>query len=79
MYQALQNGIYGFGAISGASFGGSIADHIGWRWCFLLQVPISVVALVIGALVVSDQPGGFSLGSSLGTVWKRVDFSDLSC
>ncbi|KAH7235775.1 major facilitator superfamily-domain-containing protein [Fusarium tricinctum] len=75
MYQALQNGIYGFGAISGASFGGSIADHIGWRWCFLLQVPISVVALVIGALVVSDQPGGFSLGSSLGTVWKRVDFS----
>ncbi|KAH6956979.1 multidrug resistance protein fnx1 [Fusarium avenaceum] len=75
MYQALQNGIFGFGAISGASFGGSIADHIGWRWCFLLQVPISVVALVIGALAVSDQAGGFSLGSSLGTVWKRVDFS----
>ncbi|CAJ0547780.1 Ff.00g045340.m01.CDS01 [Fusarium sp. VM40] len=75
MYQALQNGIFGFGAISGASFGGSIADHIGWRWCFLLQVPISVVALVIGALVVSDQAGGFSIGSSLGTVWKRVDFS----
>ncbi|KAG5664759.1 hypothetical protein KAF25_008493 [Fusarium avenaceum] len=75
MYQALQNGIFGFGAISGASFGGSIADHIGWRWCFLLQVPISVVALVIGALVVSDQAGSFSLDSSLGTVWRRVDFS----
>jgi MFS family permease len=75
MYQALQNGIFGFGSIFGASFGGSIADHIGWRWCFLLQVPISIVALVIGALVVSDQTGGFSLDSSLGTVWKRVDFS----
>ncbi|KAF4994399.1 hypothetical protein FGRMN_5818 [Fusarium graminum] len=75
MYQALQNGIYGFGAIFGASFGGSIADHIGWRWCFLLQVPVSVVALYIGVLVVSDQSGGFSLGSNLGTVWQRVDFS----
>ncbi|KAM0318662.1 hypothetical protein ACHAPQ_010605 [Fusarium lateritium] len=75
MYQALQNGIFGFGSIFGASFGGSIADHIGWRWCFLLQVPISIVALVIGALVVSDQTGGFSLDSSLGTVWRRVDFS----
>jgi MFS family permease len=32
MYQALQNGMFGFGAICGASFGGSIADHIGWRW-----------------------------------------------
>ncbi|KAJ4254312.1 hypothetical protein NW762_009903 [Fusarium torreyae] len=75
MYQALQNGIYGFGAISGASFGGSIADHIGWRWCFLLQVPVSIVALVIGALVVSDQSGGFSVDNNLGAVWKRVDFS----
>ncbi|KAI1019869.1 hypothetical protein LB504_009613 [Fusarium proliferatum] len=75
MYQALQNGIYGFGAISGASFGGSIADHIGWRWCFLFQVPVSIMALIIGALVVSDQSGGFSLDGSLGTVWHRVDFS----
>ncbi|KLP18879.1 multidrug resistance protein fnx1 [Fusarium fujikuroi] len=73
MYQALQNGIYGFG--SGASFGGSIADHIGWRWCFLFQVPVSIMALIIGALVVSDQSGGFSLDGSLGTVWHRVDFS----
>ncbi|KAF5019299.1 hypothetical protein F66182_8692 [Fusarium sp. NRRL 66182] len=75
MYQALQNGIYGFGAISGASFGGSIADHIGWRWCFLFQVPISIVALIIGVLVVRDQSGAFSLDNSLGAVWKRVDFS----
>ncbi|KAJ4133096.1 hypothetical protein NW754_015906 [Fusarium falciforme] len=75
MYQALQNGIFGFGAIAGASFGGSIADHIGWRWCFLLQVPVSIVAFVIGALVVANQPGGFSLDSGLGAVWKRVDFS----
>ncbi|KAK6956624.1 hypothetical protein Daesc_001903 [Daldinia eschscholtzii] len=28
MYQAMQNGIFGFGAICGASFGGSIADTI---------------------------------------------------
>lgn len=75
MYQALQNGIFGFGAIAGASFGGSIADHIGWRWCFLLQVPVSIFAFVIGALVVANQPGGFSLDSGLGAVWKRVDFS----
>ncbi|RTE74881.1 hypothetical protein BHE90_010680 [Fusarium euwallaceae] len=75
MYQALQNGIYGFGAIAGASFGGSIADHIGWRWCFLLQVPVSIVAFVIGFLVVANQSGGFSLDSGLGAVWKRVDFS----
>ncbi|KAM0252673.1 hypothetical protein ACHAP5_000964 [Fusarium lateritium] len=34
-----------------------------------------LMTMVIGALVVSDQAGGFSLDSSLGTVWRRVDFS----
>jgi MFS family permease len=30
IYQAMQNTVAGFGAISGASFGGFIVDHIGW-------------------------------------------------
>ena len=75
MYQALQNGIYGFGAIAGASFGGIVADQVGWRWCFLLQVPLSIIAMVIGYLVVKDQPLSISLDGGFRTVWKRVDFS----
>lgn len=72
MYQALQNGMYGFGAICGASFGGSIADSIGWRWCFLIQVPISAIALFLGWLVIKSPV-------ELHPTWKeikaRVDFS----
>ncbi|KAH7309597.1 major facilitator superfamily domain-containing protein [Stachybotrys elegans] len=80
MYQALQNGIFGFGAICGASFGGSIADHIGWRWCFLLQLPFSLLALLVGILAVPNQPSatsggaGFSLDEGLDVLWRRVDF-----
>ncbi|KAI1374353.1 MFS general substrate transporter [Hypoxylon crocopeplum] len=75
MYQAMQNGIFGFGAVCGASFGGSIADTIGWRWCFLLQVPISVVALFLGYVVIKDQRINFGGGSSLKETWRKVDFS----
>ncbi|KAK3370568.1 major facilitator superfamily domain-containing protein [Podospora didyma] len=75
MYQALQNGMFGFGAVCGASFGGSIADGIGWRWCFLLQVPISAFALLVGALVIKNPSGGFDLGRGVRDVWARVDFS----
>ena len=75
MYQALQNGMWGLGAISGASFGGAIADGIGWRWCFLLQVPISVMALVVGYLAIRNQPGRLSLDEGLGVVWKRIDIT----
>jgi len=72
MYQALQNGMFGFGAICGASFGGSIADTVGWRWCFLLQVPISAMALTLGYLVIKNP-------LELHPTWKeiraKVDFS----
>lgn len=75
MYQAMQNGIWGLGAILGASSGGAIADKIGWRWCFLLQVPLNIIALMVGILAVQNQPGGVSLGGGFRAVWKRVDFS----
>ncbi|KAI1410423.1 MFS general substrate transporter [Hypoxylon sp. FL1857] len=74
MYQAMQNGIFGFGAICGASFGGSIADTIGWRWCFLLQVPVSAFALLFGYLVIKNQQNNFIESSSLKETWRRVDF-----
>lgn len=74
MYQALQNASFGFGAIAGASFGGSIADSIGWRWCFLLQVPVSAAALVLGYLVVRNPQTGLH-GSSWGAMWRAVDIS----
>ncbi|EFQ29005.1 major facilitator superfamily transporter [Colletotrichum graminicola M1.001] len=76
MYQALQNGMFGFGAVAGASFGGSIADHIGWRWCFLLQVPVSLSALVLGALVIDNPEGGFGIDANdYRAIWSRVDVS----
>lgn len=75
MYQALQNGIVGFGAISGAAFGGTIADSIGWRWCFLAQVPFALFALAFGSKVLKDPPGIVSsMENGLDLVWKRIDF-----
>ena len=76
MYQSLQNTVFGFGAISGASFGGAIADSIGWRWCFLLQVPISATALLLGWLVVRNPQMASSLeGGYAKSVWTKVDIS----
>jgi len=56
MYQAMQNILVGFGAVLGASLGGMIAESIGWRWCFLLQVPVSILALIVGYIVLENPP-----------------------
>ncbi|KAF2826659.1 MFS general substrate transporter [Ophiobolus disseminans] len=71
MYQALQNSMFGFGAICGASFGGSIADSIGWRWCFLLQVPISILALFLGWLVIENP---LEMHPTWAEIKAKVDF-----
>jgi MFS family permease len=76
MYQAMQNGLFGFGAICGASLGGSVADGIGWRWCFALQVPISALALATGYLVIRNPDGTIASGQDgWRKVWGKVDFT----
>ncbi|KAJ5344716.1 hypothetical protein N7452_002720 [Penicillium brevicompactum] len=74
MYQAIQNVSYGFGGICGASFGGSIVDSIGWRWCFLLQVPVSLFALGMGYVVLKFPARNTERadGSSPG-IWQQID------
>ena len=77
MYQALQNTVWGSGAVSGASFGGLIADTIGWRWCFLLQVPVSVIAFGVGCIVVANQSRMEDDNSDglLKGIWAKIDIS----
>lgn len=82
MYQACQNVLHGFGSICGASLGGFISDRIGWRWCFLLQVPVSIFALGVGHLVISKKPGRTAediehahASTDHVSKWKQIDLS----
>lgn len=77
MYQAIQNVSNGFGAICGASFGGSIVDSIGWRWCFLLQCPVSLSALVLGHFVLKFPSDDIEPTSDRATqgIWHQIDLS----
>ncbi|OJJ97759.1 hypothetical protein ASPACDRAFT_32269 [Aspergillus aculeatus ATCC 16872] len=77
MYQAVQNVMHGFGSICGASLGGSIVDSVGWRWCFLSQVPVGLLALLTGHLVLQlPAPTRYlEEGHGFRTIWRLVDIS----
>jgi MFS family permease len=70
LYQAIQNILYGLGTVLGASLGGMIVDSVGWRWCFLLQVPVSIFALIVGyrVLAAPEHTPENSLRTALGCV-----------
>ncbi|CCF39204.1 vacuolar basic amino acid transporter 1 [Colletotrichum higginsianum] len=57
--------IYGVGSALGAALGGAMADHLGWRWEFGVQVPPLILCCVIAVIAVP---------SDLGLVGKRETF-----
>lgn len=86
MYQAVQNIMIGFGAISGACLGGFIADSLGWRFCFFFQVPIAMGAFIVAALSVKnvghqaplqqqDTSRDLRSGLAAQSTWKQVDLA----
>lgn len=46
MWQGVINIIYASGAGTGAPLGGFLADTIGWRWSFLGQAPLCLIAFI---------------------------------
>ncbi len=46
-YQGLIGSVFAVASVLGPLVGGAIVDHASWRWVFLVNVPVGVVALVI--------------------------------
>ncbi|KAK6453590.1 major facilitator superfamily domain-containing protein [Scheffersomyces xylosifermentans] len=75
LFQAFQNLLFGFGAVCGASFGGTIASFFGWRWCFIIQVIPSLLSAAIGYKFVRNQPGFDEAHSQLtSSILERIDY-----
>ncbi|MFF4851151.1 DHA2 family efflux MFS transporter permease subunit [Streptomyces sp. NPDC001194] len=50
--------VAGLATLSGPTLGGILVSTAGWRWIFLVNVPIGVAALVLTYLVVPDVRNG---------------------
>ena len=70
-WQGYINIIYAAGAGTGAPLGGILADSVGWRWAFMFQAPLCLVAIVAVSAVLK-------LPKIEAADWKtklrRVDF-----
>ncbi len=65
-YIGFFTGTFSLAAISGPTIGGILTDTIGWRWCFYVNVPISILAILVISrnLPLTRKPGLIS----------RIDF-----
>lgn len=56
-YQSYLNITFGIGSMLGAALGGAMADHLGWRWEFGLQVPFILACLILATYAVPYDLG----------------------
>ena len=52
-YQGYLGAVFGIASITGPLLGGFIVDHLDWRWVFLVNVPVGIVALVVTSRVLT--------------------------
>ncbi|KAJ5734863.1 hypothetical protein N7533_013266 [Penicillium manginii] len=72
-YLSYINVVVGIGGGLGATFGGAIAETIGWRWEFGVQVPPLLVCLGISAVVIPDNLGILGERESVRDVFREFD------
>lgn len=56
-YQSYLNMVYGIGSTLGAALGGFMADYLGWRWEFGIQVPPLLLCVVMSSLIIPGELG----------------------
>ena len=48
-YQGALGAVFGVTTVLGPTLGGLFTDHLSWRWCFYVNVPVAVVMLAMTA------------------------------
>jgi EmrB/QacA subfamily drug resistance transporter len=51
-YQGAMGAVFGMTTVLGPTLGGLFTDHLSWRWCFYVNVPIAVVMIAMAAATI---------------------------
>ncbi|PTB43201.1 hypothetical protein M441DRAFT_134330 [Trichoderma asperellum CBS 433.97] len=56
VWQGYINIVYAAGTSTGAPIGGMFADSLGWRWSFMIQAPLCLIAWISVYLILDLEP-----------------------
>ncbi|WP_067715429.1 MDR family MFS transporter [Nocardia yamanashiensis] len=48
-YQGALGAVFGITTVIGPTLGGLFTDHLSWRWCFYVNVPLAIVMIAVAA------------------------------
>ncbi|KDQ64740.1 hypothetical protein JAAARDRAFT_202035 [Jaapia argillacea MUCL 33604] len=74
LYQGMANILFGLGAGLGGPLGGWMNDAFGWRFAFLLQMPVLLFSIILVTLKVNIKLPSDVQKQSTSSKLKRIDF-----
>ena len=68
-YLGVTGAVFGLASLAGPPLGGYLTDHLSWRWCFYVNVPLGLLALVGVAVALRlPRPAGGPRPDILGAL-----------